>query len=163
VSSDAYEVNEAPHDQVPSSSRTPDILHTAVRLLSGREHSQRELLQKLQQRGWSEHESLQCLAELVARDLQSDQRFAASFIRSRVSKAYGPMRIRLELKEKGVEREVIEWAFREEPVEWLQVASGWYERRFGLEPIADLKERAKRQQILLRRGFTNEMIRELLN
>ena len=144
-------------------SKTSDITHTAVRLLAGREHSRRELVDKLVKRGWSESDSHLCVEELANQDLQSDERFASSFLRSRAGKAYGPVRIRLELKERGIDRDVIEKAFLEESVDWLEVASRWYGRRYSDMPVGDIKERAKRQQALARRGFTHELIRELVD
>lgn len=140
-----------------------DGKHVAVRLLGGREHARGELIRKLTQRGWSDAQSEQILEELVELGLQSDERFAESFVRTRVQKAYGPVRIRAELQQRGIDRAVIEQALRSEAPDWLAVASQWYARRYGSAAIDDRKERSKRQNALARRGFTTEVIRELVN
>ena len=140
-----------------------DGQHVAVRLLAGREHARDELIRKLHQRGWSESQCETILDRLMALGLQSDERFAESFVRSRVQKAFGPVRIRAELQQRGIDRELIEQALRSDTPDWLAVAAGWYERRYGTEPIEDVKERGRRQAALARRGFSSDIIRELID
>ncbi len=138
-------------------------MHTAVRLLAMREHSQKELVTKLTKRGWSEHAVIACVERLSDEGLQSDQRYTEGLIRSRVSKGYGPLRVRMELLERGVERAVVEAALRAAAVDWLAVAGEWYARRYGEAPIIDMKERGRRHQALARRGFDASISRELLD
>ncbi len=140
-----------------------DAKHAAVRLLAAREHSQLELTRKLTQRGWLRDEVESVVEALASEGLQSDQRFAESFVRSRVQKAQGPVRIRAELSERGLGRSEIERALQSEAFDWLAIASRWYERRYGPDPVDDHKERSRRQQALARRGFTSDVIRELVN
>ena len=140
-----------------------DGKHVAVRLLAGREHARGELITKLGQRGWTPSQCEQIIEELVADGLQSDERFAESFVRARTQKAYGPVRIRAELQQRGIDRGLIEQALRSEAPDWVALASDWYERRYGSEPAVDHKERGKRQNALARRGFTTDVIRELVD
>lgn len=140
-----------------------DAQHAAIRLLAMREHSRLELVRKLTQRGWSRVEVETVVDALALEGLQSDQRFAESFVRSRAQKAQGPVRIRAELSERGLDRADIERALQAEAHDWLAIASRWYERRYGSDPVADHKERGRRQQALARRGFTSDVVRELVN
>jgi len=140
-----------------------DLRDAALRLLARREHSYRELSQKLRQRGWPEPELEQVLSDLAEQGLQSDERFVESFVRSRAQKAYGPMRIRAELGQRGIERAQIDRALRESDADWLELAGNWYERRYRGTPPADLKDRSRRQQALARRGFDHSIVRELLD
>jgi len=140
-----------------------DARHAAVRWLAAREHSQQELSRKLQRKGWTSDQADAVLEQLSEAGLQSDERFAESFIRSRSGKNYGPVRIRAELQQRGVSRGLIESALQEAQMDWFSIAANWYERRYGTEAVADAKERSKRQQALARRGFTTDVIRELVN
>lgn len=137
------------------------LRETAMRLLARREHSHLELVRKLTGRGWPSGDAEAVVDELAAENLQSDERFAESFVRQRVGKAYGPVRIRAELGERGIDRGLAARALAGEAPDWPAVAARWYERRYGAEPPSDLKEKARRQQALARRGFTHDQVREL--
>ncbi|NEZ05048.1 regulatory protein RecX [Wenzhouxiangella sp. XN201] len=148
---------------MPSPSERVQLREAAMRLLARREHSCKELLRKLTGRGWPRADAEAVIDELAAENLQSDERFAESFVRQRVGKAYGPVRIRAELAERGIGRGLAARALTSEAPDWQAVAARWYERRYGSEPPSDLKEKARRQQALARRGFAHEHIRELLD
>ncbi|RFF32886.1 regulatory protein RecX [Wenzhouxiangella sediminis] len=140
-----------------------EIREAALRLLARREHSRLELSRKLKQRGWADCDVEVVIDELADENLQSEARFAESFVRQRVARAYGPMRIRAELSERGLDRAEITRALETESPDWFAIAADWYEKRYGPEPPADLKEKSRRQQALARRGFAHEHIRELFD
>lgn len=139
------------------------IREAALRLLARREHSRLELARKLTRRGWSEPVLERVMDELAEQGLQSDERYAESYVRQRTSKAYGPVRIRSELSERGIGRAEAARAMEAESPDWFAIAANWYEKRYGPEPPANLKEKSRRQQALARRGFTHEHVRELLD
>ncbi len=139
-----------------------DLREAALRLLARREHSLQELTHKLTRRDWPEKDVETTLLELVELDLLSDQRYAESFARSRAGKHYGPVRIRAELGERGIDRALIDQTLTNMDIDWFERAATWYERRYGTEPPADLKEKSRRQQALARRGFDHSVIRELV-
>jgi len=140
-----------------------ELREAALRLLARREHSRLELAGKLARRGWPEAAVDGLIDELAEENLQSDERFAESYVRQRVGKAYGPVRIRAELSERGIDRSQARWALEAESPDWFAIAADWYEKRYGPEPPADFKEKSRRQQALARRGFAHEHIRELLD
>ncbi len=140
-----------------------ELREAALRLLARREHSHVELSHKLTRRGWPEVEVASIIEELAVENLQSDERFAESYARSRAAKHYGPVRIRAELGERGIDRALADRAIGELETDWFALAADWYERRYGSEPVEDLKEKSRRQQALARRGFAHEHIRELLS
>jgi regulatory protein len=140
-----------------------EIREAALRLLARREHSRLELARKLSRRGWEAGAVDAEIDRLAAADLQSDERFAESFVRQRVAKAYGPVRIRAELAQRGIDRAEASRALSAEDPDWFAVAADWYQRRYGVEPPCDLKEKSRRQQALARRGFEHEHIRELFD
>ncbi|MGY6554462.1 MAG: regulatory protein RecX [Wenzhouxiangella sp.] len=138
-----------------------DLREAALRLLARREHSFFELQRKLKRKGWPPTDVDVVAQELADAGLQSDERFAESYARSRAEKAYGPLRIRAELSERGIDRALTERALAELEIDWLAQAAKWYGRRFGDTRPDDLKEKSRRQQALARRGFDTAVIREI--
>lgn len=138
-----------------------DIYNKAIHLLSLREHSRKELQQKLLLRHYALSDILQVLNELSEKELQSDARFVESYIHSRSSKGYGPERIRMELQHRGVDDSVIEIAFHEEKVDWQKLAEKVYQKKFGFTAPKNLQEKTKRQQFMRYRGFDSRHIKLL--
>lgn len=136
-----------------------NIREACLAMLARREHSQLEIRHKLQARGYESPEIEQVLEEFVAQNWQSDARFGESYLRDRVAKGFGPVRIRYELQQRGVDPEQ---AFEAEPQDWDVVLEKVYERKFGHAPIRDFKDRTKRMRFLQQRGFDAEMIRRLM-
>ena len=77
-------------------------------MLARREHSRRELTQKLTEKSFEKADIEELLNEFVALNWQSDQRFAESYSRSRLRNGYGPIRIQYELRERGIELDIDE-------------------------------------------------------
>lgn len=135
---------------------------TAVGLLARREHSVKELATKLASRGVNSAliESVMC--HLIDKRLQSDERFAEVYIRQRSLKGYGPVRIGVELRERGVDDGLISTQFHravdEGEVDWFERAAAAYAKKYGGREIEDVKERAKRMRFLQYRGFSHEQV-----
>jgi regulatory protein len=72
------------------------------------------------------------------------------------------LRVRLGLREKGVEAETIDQAMGTTETDWIQAARVARRRKFGPEPPADLRERAKQARFLQYRGFSSDQIRAAL-
>ena len=140
-----------------------ELQEAAMRLLARREHSYAELTGKLMRKGWPEQAVGQLVQALADAGLQSDERFAEVYLRSRAGKAYGPLRIRAELSERGIDRSLVERAMGQLQINWLERAAQWYDRRYRGVPAADLKEKSRRQQALARRGFDMTTIRDIMD
>ncbi len=138
----------------------PDIRGQALRLLARREHSRLELQEKLRRSGFEDAAIGILLDALVAEDLLSDRRFADAYARARVERGYGPRRIAFELRERGVEPALIDAALRDYASEWVDRARRQVLRRFGAQPPADFRERARRMRFLERRGFPADVVRD---
>jgi regulatory protein len=135
----------------------------AMNALARREHSKVELSDKLTRR-FAEHRSLisDVLAGLEQDGLQSDRRYAEAFVRSRIQRGQGLIRVRGELKQRGVAADLIETVLSEMDVDWFALAKEVLTRRFG-EPVpSDYSEKARCQRFLHQRGFRNEEIRYAL-
>ncbi|PLR38586.1 recombination regulator RecX [Chimaeribacter coloradensis] len=90
-----------------------------------------------------------------------DPRFTQSYINSRSRKGYGPQRIRSELMQKGVAKDLINTAFEETDVDWCRQARELAERKFGEQLPTEWKEKAKVQRFLQYRGFFQEEIQSI--
>ncbi|MEM1403480.1 MAG: regulatory protein RecX [Pseudomonadota bacterium] len=130
--------------------------HALVDLLSRREHSQRELLRKLSRR-FDPDELNEAIDVLAEEGLQSDHRFAESFTRERMMRGYGPSRIEVELRERGVASAIASTVLNDVPdaaeTSWLEQAVALVHRKYGERPPNDLPEKARRMRFLARRGF----------
>ena len=133
-----------------------------MRLLAGREHSRSELIAKLARRGFGAEELKPVLEDLVERGLQSDARFAEQFVAARVRRGSGPLRIRAELRRRGVAEELIARELESDPEVWLERLRAVHERKFGTAPPGDRKDLARRIRFLESRGFNGELIQRLL-
>lgn len=138
----------------------------AIQLLARREYSRVELARKLQQKTFTPEEIDACLDLMVEQGLQSDGRFAESFVRSRIARGQGRIRIKGELRQRGVDQEITAAAFaaveERESVDWFELARETLARRFSC-PGETPKERAKRERFLATRGFDFEQIRYALS
>ena len=135
-----------------------ELHHAAVAMLARREHSHQELLHKLSSKG---HEAALCeqvLQELEAQGLLCDQRYAEAYVRMRANRGYGPVRIRHELREKGVSSIIATAELEQAEVDWLELAREVRKKRFGDAPPVDFAERAKQMRFLQYRGFSQEQI-----
>jgi regulatory protein len=133
----------------------------ALGLLSRREHSQRELRRKLDRTGYDVDEATAALEQLQQQSFQSDTRFAALLVRSRVGQGQGPRRIVAELRTHGIADADARAAIEEEDVDWTALARQIYRRRFGAGSAADRQETQKRAAFLLRRGFDAATVRAI--
>jgi len=130
-------------------------------LLARREHSRLELERKLAARGF-EHELIAEVLESLEQDnLLSDARFAQSFIVARYAKGQGPIRIRRDLAERGIEPQSA-W-FDSEEFDWPRLARETRVRHFGAALPADLKDKARQMRFLEYRGFSHDQIRRALD
>lgn len=85
----------------------------AVKLLSYRQRSQKEIEDKMKQKGYDIEIINKTLNWLKDYNLINDEDFAKEYVLSKVKK-YGSRRIKLELSRKGVDEEIIQTVLEEE-------------------------------------------------
>lgn len=134
--------------------------HNALNLLSRREHSQRELRQKLMQRDYSVDVVDSVIERLLQEDFLSDSRYSESYIRMRSAKGYGLLRIYQELRERGVDKTMIDKALAESDIDWAELLQRTHDKKFPHSSPADARERARRMRFLQQRGFGLDLIHE---
>jgi len=135
---------------------------TAIKLLAVREHSVHELRDKLAAR-FSGAELIQrVLHDLQRRSLLSDERFTEQYVGMRRRKGYGPLRIRAELTDRGIDGELIDAWLDSGPLDWAGQMRELAFQRFGEGAAEDRKDQAKRARFLAYRGFPESLIRRYL-
>ena len=135
---------------------------TAMNLLARREHSTQELRGKLLTRGFEDDEIVPALQTLSREGLLSDERFTESFIHSRMERGSGPVKIRAELRQRGVADEIISDWLDERDRMWLERAETVRCKKFGSALPVDYKEKARQARFLQYRGFSAEHTRQVL-
>ncbi|MED5388815.1 MAG: regulatory protein RecX [Pseudomonadota bacterium] len=133
-----------------------ELRQRAVSLLARRDHARRELETKLRNKV-GEHPALPTvMAWCEEHGFIDDRRFAGFFVRSRIERGQGALRIRQELQLKGVESDLIAQALADVEVDWFALARDVRARRFREYPGKDQKEKARQLRFLQQRGFDAE-------
>lgn len=137
----------------------PDVRLAAMNLLARREHSVWELRRKLKRRFTDEAVIDEQISRLTEQNLQSDMRFAESYTRQRINRGYGPVRLREELRERGISKTDSAQIMDELEIDWHGHAIQVMRNKFGDLPPQDIKEEARRARFMQHRGFTAEHYR----
>jgi len=135
---------------------------SALALLAGRDFGRAELERRLARRGYPQAVITTVVEGLAAERLLSEDRFVEQFVRQHAGRGHGPVRIRAELRQRGVGDEAIESALAGSGEDWAATAREARRRRFGLSPPADARERARQARFLQYRGFASDHIRAAL-
>ncbi len=133
----------------------PDAFEAALRLLTSRAHSERELRQKLARRRCPPTEIDRAVAKVRRLGYLDDAAFARALTAER-TRTRGPALIARELTAKGIGREVVQAAVSEVSREAVVAAARRLAKK-GVEAGADRQVVAAR---LLRRGFPSDVVRE---
>jgi len=136
-------------------------LQRACDFLARREHSRKELRDKLLRTCDDEDLIEELLEKLSAEGLQSDARFTESFILQRISKGQGPLKIRQDLSQRGIDQDLIEQYLNAASINWLAAAEAARSKKFGDVLPADYQVKAKQSRFLYGRGFNSELINQL--
>ena len=139
-----------------------EIERLALKLLATREHSRRELARKLSGRGFARETLDAVLDHLVAEGSINEARLAERYVDERVGKGFGPLRIRGELREKGIEDDLIQRALEPMRDAWPDCLAAADDRRFGGEPPVDRADSGRHARVLEQRGFPADLIRRFL-
>jgi regulatory protein len=140
---------------------TAAIRRTAMDLLARREHSRRELQQKLALRFSEQNLIDSVLDRLCEERLQSDMRYAEVYLYSRSQRLYGPVRIKAELRERGIAEDIIAAVFNAAAIDWSANVCRLEVNKFGHNPPIDLREKVRRIRFLQYRGFYGVVQSEL--
>jgi len=111
----------------------------AMRMLVRREHSVFELTQKLSTKEFEQDDIEASIETLIEQNYQSDDRFSADFIQMRFNQGKGPIKISVDLKQRGITQ------FDLSDYDFYTLARQIRERKFGQEAPTDFTQKAKQQ------------------
>lgn len=133
----------------------------AFALLTRREYSKMELLEKLKQYAMNEQEVIDLVDELAEQHYQSDQRVAEQLVASQMRKGKGVYRIKQALQAKGLDSDLIEDDLQD--IDWFEQAYQLKVKKFGTDVATDPKQKAKQVRFLQYRGFTMDIILKVIH
>ena len=156
---DSAKLNKPNVDNIsPAKKEFNNLMAKGMRLLAMREHSIKEINDKLSAKALSKETVVAVLDELIENNYVSDERFAESYVRSRANRGFGPIKIRMELKNKGISNQLITEYLDMDSAIWLDNARNQYLKKYGDEAISDYNTWTKRARFMQSRGFTAEHI-----
>ena len=126
----------------------------AIQILSRREHSQLELAQKLQNKGFDKATIATVIGLLIAKNYQSDERFAEEFITMRFNQGKGPQLIIAELSQRGVRNADLS------AYDWHASVKSIRETKYGAQIPNKYQKLAKQKRFLQSRGFSFDSINQ---
>jgi regulatory protein len=129
--------------------------------LARREHSEQELRHKLKARDHDSEAIEAVLRQLKHERLQSDERFTESYVNQRFNAGVGPLKIRYELRQKGICELLADRFLEPLADEWEQMMRQQRARKFGETLPADYSARMKQARFLQNRGFSPESVMRL--
>jgi len=138
------------------------IYNKGLDLVSRREHSRHELMEKLTKR-YPETSLIieEALDKLEINKIVDDERFAEMYINSRARKGFGPKKIEMELNAKRVESTFISNAL-EAYETWLENARKELQKKFKDQKPTDYQSKMKQKKFLFMRGFSASIIDKVL-
>jgi len=138
------------------------VYNKALDLVSRREHSRHELMQKLDKR-YPETSPIieEVLDKLEINKILDDERFAEMYLNSRARKGFGPKKIEMELNSRKVNSLFISNAI-EAYENWLENAQKVLKKKFKDQKPVDYQSKMKQKQFLFSRGFSAPIIDKLL-
>ena len=138
----------------------PSLKGRALRLLSQRDHSRKELEQKLKPHEETPGELAEALDFLAAKDFINEKRVAESVVNRRSTKL-GAARVRQELMAKGLPADDIADAVQAMRGTEFERALVVWRKKFGAPP-SDASERGKQVRFMVSRGFAAEVVRRVV-
>jgi len=143
-----------------------NVKAAALRFLKIRPRSIGELKEKLSIKGFFQDEIDVTVLDLTASGFLDDRAFTKSWINYRLARPFGFRRIILELKDKGIDQDIIDQAIAEAQgsVNLDAVVEDLARRRWQRLP-SDLEPAKKEKRVLdflLRRGFEADIVLKVL-
>ncbi len=138
----------------------------ALKLLGYRERSRGEVQAKMERKGFQRDVIEKVLRYLESQKYLDDKRFAELWTHNRLKRRYGKGRVVLELREKGVNQEIIDEVVKKtySTVDEIGMALDLVKRKgYNLESAEDQRALRRVSGFLRRRGFSFSIIREVMS
>lgn len=144
---------------------------TALAWLGRQEYYEAKFRQKLKDKEATEEQIELIVGEFIENNWLSELRYCEAFVRSRIAKGQGKIRIQADARQKRLDQDYLIQAFDNIETDWFEQALQTYNRRYGDKPLdnsddgfeqtqekrlARAKEKAKRMRFMQSRGFNQE-------
>ena len=133
------------------------VYNKALAIVSRREHSEKELKNKLLEKFDAPEIIEQVVLKLIENNLINDVRFAEMYVLVRKRKGFGPKKIQFELMARGIDDSISSLVITEEG-SWKEAALKAFNKKFKNGASQEFKERNKQKTFLQNRGFSFEEI-----
>ena len=120
--------------------------------LSRREHSKKEIYHKLSHQVSSLELLEKEIEKLIQEGLLDNRRFAEQYVHNRENRGLGPIRIEKELRERGIERTIIEELLSEK--NWIELAKKALLKKTRKSLPREKEQILKLKKFLNYRGFS---------
>jgi regulatory protein len=138
------------------------IYNKALDIISRREHSQKELSDKLIKKFNIPELVDSVIHGLLEKNLLNDHRYSESYVVSRKRKGFGPKKIGYELVSRGVNENTASEVIDAEGG-WNEAALKAFNKKFKAGIGEDFKEQNKQKVFLQNRGFSFQEIDSVFN
>jgi len=150
---------------IMSINQIDEIKNCISRYLGNREHSKRELFDKLFKKNFNQIEIEECILDFEAKGLQSDKRYAQIYVESKYEIQKGPRLIESNLIKNGVNKNIInDVLLSYTKQDWENSAIIALEKKtFSKKAFTDKIKVEKQKIFLTSRGFDYRIIEKAIN
>ena len=134
-----------------------NIYNKALDVISRREHSEKELENKLLKKFESSELIDLVIERLKTNNLLNDERYAEMYVRIRKRKGFGPKRIGYELSSRGINNSISSQVL-DEIGGWKEAAHDAFNKKYRNGIADDFKNKSKQKVFLQNRGFSFQEI-----
>jgi len=161
------ELEQKKIDQIIEAETKKEAKEIALRFLSYRMRSEKEVRDKLKKKEFAEDLIIEVIKDLKRVNLVDDYEFASAFIRDRISNnPRGKILLKQELWKKGIKKEIIEKSLREyfkdENLELILAKELLQKRKKRYENLDENVAKRRLMSFLLRRGFSYDIVKQVL-
>lgn len=133
----------------------------ALDALARRDHASEDLRRKLLEKGYDAAVVAPLLDALRAEKLLDDQRYTENFVAYHAARGQGPLRVRADLRRRGLEGILVEACLDAFP-DWIVQLRKTRQKKFGAQLPNNYADKQRQARFLGYRGFTSAQIRTAL-
>jgi regulatory protein len=130
----------------------------ALDFLARRDRASGDLHRKLVGKGYDPATAGAVVERLCNEKLIDDRRYVENFVSFHAARGQGPIRVRAELRQLGLEGEIVESAVSSYP-DWMGQLRAAHQKKFGTQRPSHYADRQRQARFLGYRGFTGAQIR----
>lgn len=141
-----------------------DCKDSAIKLLTFKDRTEKELRDKLKEKGYGDNEIDETTEFLKSYGYIDDLRYAKKFVADGINvRCHGPDRIRIELMRKGVSRETAAEVLENAAIDPRAQIEAALEQRFSHADLGNPKERNRILGYFARRGYAYRDVISTIN